>query len=141
MTALIAVVVAVLAHWHSAEASWYGPADSGGLLACTEGPLTNHTLGVANKALPCGTRLMICSRRCRVVPGDRPGTLRRGQELRPDRRHCAGDPLPTLRRRGPCVVAEGWAMKLDQRRCAPSDRLQLFGVRNDSLGLGQRVSR
>ncbi len=43
-----------------AEASWYGPADSGGRLACTGAQLTSSTLGVANKTLPCGTRVRVC---------------------------------------------------------------------------------
>ncbi len=38
-----------------AEASWYG---GGGSLACG-GWLTSSTLGVANKSLPCGTRLTL----------------------------------------------------------------------------------
>jgi rare lipoprotein A len=38
-----------------AEASWYG---GGGSLACG-GELTSSTIGVANKTLPCGTRLML----------------------------------------------------------------------------------
>ncbi len=41
--------------FHAAEASWYG---GGGSLACG-GTLTNSTLGVANKTLPCGTRLTL----------------------------------------------------------------------------------
>lgn len=43
-----------------AEASWYGPADSGGDLACTGEPLTSSTFGVANKTLPCGTKVRVC---------------------------------------------------------------------------------
>ncbi len=38
-----------------AEASWYG---GGGSLACG-GELTSSTLGVANKTLPCGTRVTL----------------------------------------------------------------------------------
>ncbi len=38
-----------------AEASWYG---GGGSLACG-GELMSSTIGVANKTLPCGTRLML----------------------------------------------------------------------------------
>lgn len=45
-------------------ASYYGPADSGGALACTGEELTSQTLGVANKTLPCGQRLRICSASC-----------------------------------------------------------------------------
>lgn len=51
-------------------ASWYGPGLYGGRLACG-GRLTPGTLGVANKALPCGTRVTIRHRnravRVRVV--------------------------------------------------------------------------
>lgn len=53
-------------HWHptprlrEAEASWYGPADSGGPLACGGGDLTNSTMGVANKTLPCNTKVRVC---------------------------------------------------------------------------------
>lgn len=46
-----------------AEASWYGPGDSGGSLACTGEALTSSTLGVANKTLPCGTRVRVCLNR------------------------------------------------------------------------------
>lgn len=46
-----------------AEASWYGPADSGGPLACGGGDLTSRTLGVAHKTLPCGTRVRVCLNR------------------------------------------------------------------------------
>ena len=45
-------------------ASYYGPADSGGALACTGETLTSSTLGVANKELPCLTRLRVCARSC-----------------------------------------------------------------------------
>jgi hypothetical protein len=41
-----------------AHASWYGPGFFGGHLACG-GTLTPGTLGVANKTLPCGTRVTI----------------------------------------------------------------------------------
>jgi rare lipoprotein A (peptidoglycan hydrolase) len=51
-------------HYHAplreAIASWYGPADSGGNLACGGGALTSSTLGVANKTLPCNTRVRVC---------------------------------------------------------------------------------
>ena len=46
-----------------AEASWYGPADSGGPLACGGGELTSSTLGVAHKTLPCGTSVRVCLNR------------------------------------------------------------------------------
>lgn len=47
-----------------ALASWYGPADSGGSLACTGETLTSSTMGVANKTLPCGTRVRVCLNGC-----------------------------------------------------------------------------
>lgn len=44
--------------YRSAEASWYGPGLYGGHLACG-GTLTAGTLGVANKSLPCGTKVTL----------------------------------------------------------------------------------
>jgi hypothetical protein len=41
-----------------AHASWYGPGLYGGHLACG-GTLTAGTLGVANKFLPCGTKVTL----------------------------------------------------------------------------------
>lgn len=41
-----------------ALASWYGPGLYGGRLACG-GTLTPGTLGVANKSLPCGTKVTL----------------------------------------------------------------------------------
>jgi rare lipoprotein A (peptidoglycan hydrolase) len=41
--------------YRPAEASWYG---GGGGLACG-GTLTSSTLGVANKTLPCGTKIYL----------------------------------------------------------------------------------
>jgi rare lipoprotein A (peptidoglycan hydrolase) len=41
-----------------AQASWYGPGLYGGHLGCG-GTLTPGRLGVANKSLPCGTRLTV----------------------------------------------------------------------------------
>ena len=41
-----------------ALASWYGPGLYGGHLACG-GTLGPGTLGVANKSLPCGTRVTL----------------------------------------------------------------------------------
>ena len=41
-----------------AEASWYGPGLYGGHLGCG-GTLTPGRLGVANKSLPCGSRLTL----------------------------------------------------------------------------------
>jgi rare lipoprotein A (peptidoglycan hydrolase) len=42
--------------YRQAYASWYGPGLFGGHLACG-GTLRPGTLGVANKSLPCGTKV------------------------------------------------------------------------------------
>ena len=42
--------------YRSAAASWYGPGLYGNSLACG-GTLTSSTMGVANKSLPCGTKV------------------------------------------------------------------------------------
>src|SRR4051794_23116867 len=44
--------------YRHAYASWYGPGLFGGHLACG-GTLTAGTLGVANKSLPCGTKVTL----------------------------------------------------------------------------------
>jgi len=44
--------------YRSAAASWYGPGLYGNKLACG-GTLTPGTLGVANKTLPCGTKVTL----------------------------------------------------------------------------------
>jgi len=44
--------------YREANASWYGPGLYGGRLACG-GTLTPGTLGVANKSLPCGTKVTL----------------------------------------------------------------------------------
>jgi rare lipoprotein A len=44
--------------YRRALASWYGPGLYGGHLACG-GTLTPSTLGVANKSLPCGTKVTL----------------------------------------------------------------------------------
>jgi rare lipoprotein A (peptidoglycan hydrolase) len=44
--------------YRRALASWYGPGLYGGHLACG-GTLTPNTLGVANKSLPCGTKVTL----------------------------------------------------------------------------------
>jgi rare lipoprotein A (peptidoglycan hydrolase) len=49
-----------------ATASWYGPGLFGNRLGCG-GTLWPSTLGVAHKALACGTRIRLCVRRCRTV--------------------------------------------------------------------------
>lgn len=41
-----------------AEASWYGPGFYGGTTACGQ-TLTSSTMGVANKSMPCGTKLTL----------------------------------------------------------------------------------
>jgi rare lipoprotein A (peptidoglycan hydrolase) len=51
--------------YRSAEASWYGPGLYGGHLGCG-GTLTPGRLGVANKSLPCGTKLTLRHGRHRV---------------------------------------------------------------------------
>jgi rare lipoprotein A len=53
----------------SAVASEYGRGDgsTGGEFACG-GTYTPGTVAVANRSLPCGTRLFMCFRRCAVVP-------------------------------------------------------------------------
>jgi hypothetical protein len=51
--------------YRRALASWYGPGLYGGHLACG-GQLTAGTLGVANKTLPCGTKVTLRYRGRRV---------------------------------------------------------------------------
>jgi len=53
--------------WHRATSSYYGPADSGGITACSHEHLTNTTRGVAHKTLPCGTRIELRSHGRRVM--------------------------------------------------------------------------
>jgi len=45
-------------HFRSAKVSWYGPGFYGRQLACG-GTMTQSTKGVANKTLPCGTKVSI----------------------------------------------------------------------------------
>jgi hypothetical protein len=47
-----------LTAFHQAEASYYGPGLYGGALACG-GTLEPGTLGVANKTLPCGSKVKL----------------------------------------------------------------------------------
>jgi hypothetical protein len=51
-----------------AVASYYGPGLYGNHLACG-GTLEPNTFGVAHKALPCGTKIRLCVRRCVTVGG------------------------------------------------------------------------
>jgi rare lipoprotein A (peptidoglycan hydrolase) len=56
------------AQYTSAKATWYGPGLYGNRLACG-GRLGHHTLGVAHKSLPCGTKVALRYRgRTVVVP-------------------------------------------------------------------------
>lgn len=45
-------------HWRTAEYSWYGPGFYGSGTACGQ-TYTKTILGVANKSLPCGTRVTL----------------------------------------------------------------------------------
>jgi rare lipoprotein A len=67
--------------YRRAFASWYGPGLYGGHLACG-GRLSAGTLGVANKTLPCGTRITLRygTRRVRVPVVDR-GPFVAGREF------------------------------------------------------------
>lgn len=49
-----------------AVASFYGPGLWGNPLACG-GQLQTWTRGVAHKTLDCGTRVRVCSKRCRTA--------------------------------------------------------------------------
>jgi rare lipoprotein A len=54
--------------YRPSQASWYGPGFFGGHLACG-GTLGAGTLGVANRSLPCGTRVTFrYGRRSVTVP-------------------------------------------------------------------------
>jgi rare lipoprotein A len=44
--------------YRRAQVSWYGPGLYGGHLGCG-GTLTPNTLGVANKTLPCGSKVTL----------------------------------------------------------------------------------
>ena len=55
-------------HLVKATASWYGPGFYGNRTACGQ-TLTTSTVGVANKHLPCGYKVLICyHRRCAKFP-------------------------------------------------------------------------
>ena len=49
---------AATASYKRVEATWYGPGLYGNRLACG-GKLTRHTLGVAHRNLPCGTKVAL----------------------------------------------------------------------------------
>ena len=108
--------------YRRALASWYGPGLFGNKLGCG-GTLQAGSLGVANKSLPCGTKVTLRHHgRVLRVRGDRPRPVRRRARVRPHRRDRAqarlqrprADPghaldanvrasgaTPTLERRGP----------------------------------------
>jgi rare lipoprotein A len=52
--------------WSSASASWYGPGLYGNHLGCG-GTLYTNTIGIAHKYLKCGTKVLMCYRRCSVL--------------------------------------------------------------------------
>ena len=75
--------------YRPALASWYGPGFYGRRTACGQ-IVTTSTLGVANKSLPCGTRVTLpLPRPLGHRPGDRPRALRGRPRVGPDRRHQA----------------------------------------------------
>jgi rare lipoprotein A len=58
----------LLTVYRPAIATWYGPGFFGNTMACGH-TLTKHTLGVANKTLPCGTQVALSFRgRTMTVP-------------------------------------------------------------------------
>ena len=68
-----------------ATASWYGPGLYGHHVACG-GTLEPDTLGVANKTLPCGSKVTLrYGGQPGPRPGDRPRPVRRRSRLRPHR--------------------------------------------------------
>ncbi len=90
-----------------AAASWYGPGLYGNTIACG-GTLTPATLGVANKYLPCGTRVKLRYRgpHCHGA-GRRPRAIRRGSRVRPHLRHQAAPRVPRHRLRALDQVERG----------------------------------
>ncbi|HMU28155.1 MAG TPA: RlpA-like double-psi beta-barrel domain-containing protein [Solirubrobacterales bacterium] len=50
---------ALIGSLHTSEASWYGPGLYGNGTACGKVTLRPTTIGLANKNLPCGTRVLI----------------------------------------------------------------------------------
>ena len=73
--------------YRAAQASYYGPGLYGNSTACGR-TLTPSTLGVANKSLPCGTKVTFRYRGRTVArPGDRPRPVRGQPRVGPDRRH------------------------------------------------------
>lgn len=47
-------------------ASWYGPGFYGNTMGCG-GTLYTWSMVVAHKTLPCGTRMLVCYRRCAIA--------------------------------------------------------------------------
>ena len=71
------------------HASWYGPGLYGNKLGCG-GTLTPSTVGVANKSLPCGTKVTFRYKgRTATLKVDRPRPLRGRPRLGPHRRRQA----------------------------------------------------
>ena len=72
--------------YRRALASWYGPGLFGNKLGCG-GTLTTGSIGVANKSLPCGTKVTLRHRgRVAARARDRPRPVRRRARVRPHRR-------------------------------------------------------
>jgi rare lipoprotein A (peptidoglycan hydrolase) len=68
------------ADYRPVTATWYGPGLYGNRMACGS-KLTHHTLGVAHKSLPCGTKVALRYRgRTVVVPVIDRGPYSRGVE-------------------------------------------------------------
>ena len=84
--------------YRHAAASYYGPGLYGNGVACG-GTLQPGTLGVANKTLPCGTKVSSATTAARHRPGRRPRPLRRRPRLRPDRGDQGAAALPRRRHR------------------------------------------
>ena len=73
--------------YRAGAASWYGPGLYGNRTACG-GRLTPGTLGVANRWLPCGTKVTFRYRgRTVTVPVIDRGPYVDGRDLGPHRRH------------------------------------------------------
>lgn len=82
-----------------AWASWYGPGFYGNRTACGQ-TLQPWTVGVAHKTLPCGTRLLLCVRRCVTTTVIDRGPYVVGREFdltRPTRNALGAGPLTYVR--------------------------------------------